>query len=500
MAAAGHEKTDSSGQASSGAKPGASTKQRKTTQLGDFKLLKKLGQGGMGEVYLALQCSLDRKVALKILSKELAKKPGLIDRFTREARAMAKLDHPYAVKAFVAESDKGLHYVAIEYIDGKSMQDWMDQLKRLSIGDSVRVVLDCADALQQAHEINLIHRDIKPDNILLTRRGVVKVADFGLAKVIDDEDMSMTRSGTGMGTPLYMPPEQARSAKHVDHRSDIYALGCTLYYFITGKLPFRAESLVDLISAKEAGKFKSARKLNSEVPERLDLIIDRAIASDPAHRYQSVADFANDLESLGVASGALTFVDEPTATGAARTPARRADATTKAPDKMPTRQATSAADAERSELSDRTQSQESWFVRHSDAKGQTKVSEMTTVQIRKGLKAGMLDAKAKACRTNGPREFLPLAQFAEFEAPMKQRLAKAQADARSQNMRDMYQKLDKQERKRQKWRWFKSLTQGVFGWFGLLIYLTIVAAVLYGGYWAVRFLVFPMISDSLNLQ
>ncbi len=107
------------------------------------------------------------------------------------------------------------------------MQDWIDKLETLDVGDAINVILCCADAMNHAHELNLIHRDIKPDNILVTKKGIVKVADFGLAKALDDEDMSMTQSGTGLGTPLYMPPEQARDAKNVDHRTDIYALGCT---------------------------------------------------------------------------------------------------------------------------------------------------------------------------------------------------------------------------------------------------------------------------------
>ena len=204
---------------------GKTGEKKKDVQLGDFKLLKKLGQGGMGEVFLANQVSLDRQVAIKILSREMAKKPGFVERFVREARAMARIDHPNAVKVYAADADKGLNYVAIEFIDGQSMQDWMDDKGKLSVGDAVHVVMCCADALAHAHEMNLIHRDIKPDNILVTKKGVVKVADFGLAKALDDGEMSMTQSGTGLGTPLYMPPEQARDAKIVDHRTDIYALG-----------------------------------------------------------------------------------------------------------------------------------------------------------------------------------------------------------------------------------------------------------------------------------
>src|SRR5207248_6262426 len=138
---------------------------------------------------------------------------------------------------------------------------------------ALHIVLACAHALQHAHELKLVHRDIKPDNVLLTRKGVVKLADLGLAKA-QDEDLSLTKTGTGAGTPLYMAPEQARDVKHVDHRSDIYSVGCMLYYFLTGKLPFTGETLVEVIDAKQKGKFTPARRLNADIPPRLDLIID----------------------------------------------------------------------------------------------------------------------------------------------------------------------------------------------------------------------------------
>ena len=150
---------------------------------------------------------------------------------------MAKLDHSNVVKVYAVDSFKGLHFAAIEYVDGKSVQDWLDQEEKFSVADAVHLTIAAAEGLKHAHDLNMVHRDIKPDNILLTSRGVVKVADFGLAKVLD-EDVSMTQSGTGLGTPLYMAPEQARSAKTVDQRSDIYALGATLYHMLTGTLPF----------------------------------------------------------------------------------------------------------------------------------------------------------------------------------------------------------------------------------------------------------------------
>ena len=180
-------------------KPAADTPKTEKKTLGDFEIERVLGKGGMGEVFLARQKSLDRLVALKVLSKEVGKKHGFVERFIREFRSMAKLDHPNAVKVYAADSTNGVHYAAIEYIDGQSMQKWIDKVGVLPVGDAIHVILRCADALRTAHEMNMIHRDIKPDNILLTKKGVVKVADFGLAKAVDDEDMSMTQAGTGLG-------------------------------------------------------------------------------------------------------------------------------------------------------------------------------------------------------------------------------------------------------------------------------------------------------------
>jgi serine/threonine-protein kinase len=469
---------------------------KKVSQLGDFLIIKKLGQGGMGTVYLAKQVSLDRQVALKTLSKEFAKKPDFVQRFIRECRAMAKLQHQNAVQVYAADSNQGIHYVAIEFIDGQSMQDWMDQLGKLSVGDALNVILTSADALRHAHELNMIHRDIKPDNILVTKKGVVKVADFGLAKAMD-EDVSMTQSGTGLGTPLYMAPEQARNAKHVDQRTDIYALGTTLYYFLTGKLPYSGSNTLELIMAKETGKFTPARRLNPDVPERLDLMIDKMIAKDPAHRYSTCAELMHDLENLHLDNPSLSFID-----GGAGTAARTAR---RAPTSVATSSArtaeiprSSAEDAARKEAEAAAKKPaEQWYVQHTNAQGKTVVTRMTTPQIQQAIKSGMLDLKAKAKRTANDQS-LPLAQFSEFESLMQQRAVKAQADARSTNMKEMYDKLDRQDRRQKRWRWLKNLTGGAFGYVGLLIYLALVCAALYGGYLGIKW-AYPFIAAKLGL-
>ena len=471
---------------------------KKVTQLGDFRLAKKLGQGGMGEVYLANQVSLDRKVALKVLSKELAKRTNFVERFLREAKSMAKLDHPYVVKVYGAGSDKGLHFVAIEFIDGQSMQDWMDSEKKLSIGDAVHVTMRCADALKEAHDQTLIHRDIKPDNILVTKKGVVKVADFGLAKALSDEDMSITASGTGLGTPLYMPPEQARDAKSVDHRTDIYALGVTLYYFVIGVLTFTGNNLVALITAKEKGRFEPAKKLNPDVPEKLDLIIHKMIDRDQDHRYATCDEIIAALDELKLENPALSFIGEGAATTATRKVDQKKGAAKAA--RIPAgADVSSADDAERRRAQEIAKKSKDivWFVRHENAKGKVTISRMPTVQVQQGIRAEMLDLKAQA-KQSANQEFMPLAQFPEFADLMKKRLVKAQAGARSDHMRDMYKKLDKEDRRRKRWRVFKRMGENTVGFVGLIVYLCIIVAVIVGAYVGIRAL-YPIIADAIGM-
>lgn len=448
-------------------------KRTKTTQVGDFKLLKKLGQGGMGTVFLALQISLDRKVALKTLSKELAAKPNLVERFIRECRSMAKLHHANIVQVFAADSFKGYHYVAIEYVDGKSLQDTMDQIKRMSVGDALHILLVCAEALKQAHDQNIIHRDIKPDNILLTKKGVVKLADFGLAKAMD-EDVSMTASGVGMGTPLYMPPEQARNAKHVDKRTDIYALGTTLYFLLTGQLPYSGENTIELILAKERSKHKSARSLNSEIPDRLDLMIDKMLAKDPNLRYADCDELIRDLSGLELDNASLSFIDDPDAVVITRKTGVARGAQTAAEQARGGNRLAKAA----------TSGPEMWYVRHRTRDGKTTTSRMDTESVRKALKAGLFDTQAKAARTRDG-DYLPLAQFAQFSAEVHSVAMKEKAEKRGRkNMSELYDQIDKEEQRRKKWRWLRQKLQSFGGFVQFLIYLGFLGGVGFGLWWA----------------
>ncbi len=487
---------------------GEAKKSKKITQLGDFKLERKLGQGGMGTVYLATQTSLDRKVALKTLSPEFAKKPDFVQRFLREARSMARLQHPNVVQVYAADSVSGVNFAAIEFIDGRSMQNWMNDVKQLNVGDALHVTLVCADALKHAHDQNMIHRDIKPDNILVTSKGVVKVADFGLAKALD-EDVSMTQSGTGLGTPLYMAPEQARNAKHVDKRSDIYALGSTLYYFVTGKLPFSGENTLELIIAKEKGTYTSARKLNPKVSERLDLIIGKMLLKDPKDRYADCADIIRDIGGLGLANPALSFIESSGGTAVVNASVAAASAaslsrmqggqgpgvnSTRSDVRLPppSDRLTSAQDAARNATKAAAVPNRNWFVQQKNAAGKVVIARMSTPEIMAGIKGETLDPAAKA-KDSPNGTFLPLMQYPEFQALASNRAVKMQADAKSRKTQDIYAKIDRQEARRKRWRWLRTLVSNVKGLVSLVVYLAVIVGVCFAAWqWGI-----PLVREKL---
>ena len=438
------------------------------TRLGDFQLKRRLGKGGMGEVFLARQISLDRTVALKTLTKELAKQDNFVRRFRREAQAMAKVDHNNVVKVYTVDSYLGIHFVAIEYIDGRSVQEWLDEKGLLSIPDAVHIAVACAEALHYAHSQNMVHRDIKPDNILLTSKGIVKVADFGLAKVMN-EDVSMTQSGQGLGTPLYMAPEQARSAKSVDQRCDIYALGTMLYHMLTGELPYVGDSTLELIIAKEKGVHKSAKQLRPQIPERLDLIIDKMIAKYPNHRYKSSEEVLRDLSQLDMHGQPLSFIERaestvrgsrtlaPTVTSVGATMGATAGGPTlplAGPQKSP---------------SNRT-----WYVQYHTPDGKPMMDKYSSRRVVKMINAGTLTPKARA-KASSDGSYLPLVRFAEFMDPINRQLARRAATGTNEDMQSLYKQVDRAERTRLRWRWVSNRWHGLVGGLGLLIWIIMIS-------------------------
>lgn len=468
-----------------------------TTSLGKYKLVKRLGKGGMGEVFLGEDTKLGRKAAIKVLSKALAGREDFVARFYKEARAMARVTHDNAVSVYDVDQDQNIHYVAMEYIDGQSMQKWMDAKGTLSVGDAVHVTLRCAEALQFAHNQNLIHRDIKPDNIMLTSKGKVKVADFGLAKATD-EDLSMTASGTGLGTPFYMAPEQARNAKHVDKRADIYALGVTLYYFLTGKLPFTGSSTVEVITAKEKGRFESARKLNSQVPDRLDLLVAKMMDKDPERRFKDCEELMQMLRGLGLEASSLSFIEGavPVSKGPASVSASQptrivspAAAVTRSTSPSAPRTSSEDAEMQARQNSAQTQDGDQWIVQYKNQQGKETISRFTTPQVITGFKNGLLDVKAKL-KKKPADAFMPIGFWPEFEKAVEGRNIKEKAEKKSLGLKAEFAKIDRQYG-RQNWvRYFKSLASGTAGFIQLIIWLTFV----FGGL-AALVIYFPTLWD-----
>ena len=267
------------------------------SKIGQYKVLKKLGQGGMGAVYQATHLELGRTVALKILPPRLAQDdPAALERFKREARSAAVLNHPNVVTIHYVGSEGEHHFIEQEFVDGESLQDRLEREGKLPIDDATRIVQDAAGALAAAHEQNIIHRDIKPANIMLTKKGEVKVMDFGLAKDVTAPSQ-LTMSGHIMGTPYYMSPEQCQ-AKKLDGRSDVYSLGATYYHLLTGSFPYSGDSLFDIMYQHKEGPIPQVQEKRPDAPASVQPVIDQAMAKKPEDRFQTMEDFAAALSNV----------------------------------------------------------------------------------------------------------------------------------------------------------------------------------------------------------
>ncbi len=278
--------------------------------LGDFQVERLLGRGGMGEVYLATQLSLNRPVALKVLRADFASNQRYLDRLKLEATAVARLNHPSIVHVYTLGCVDQTNFIAMEFVQGTNLRDYILKKGAVELPLALSIMRQTAQAIGTAGEAGLIHRDIKPENILLTRKGRVKVADFGLCRNLEG-NMAITQPGVTMGTPLYMSPEQAQGHA-IDHRSDLYSLGVTCYHMLTGVPPFRAENALALALKHVRETPRSMLVHRPELPLELDNLVLKLMAKDPADRYQSAADMLADLakirESLQVGSTA-TFSD-----------------------------------------------------------------------------------------------------------------------------------------------------------------------------------------------
>jgi eukaryotic-like serine/threonine-protein kinase len=262
---------------------------------GRYELHRRLGRGGMAEVYLARDQLLDRPVAVKVLFPALATDAGFVERFRREAQAAANLQHPNIVSVFDWGEANGTYFIVMEYVEGHTLADTLRDEGRLHPDRAAEITADIAAALGFAHRNRVVHRDVKPGNVLITRDGGVKVADFGIARAISDSsDQNLTKTGSVMGTATYFSPEQARGAQ-VDPRSDLYSLGVVLYEMITGRPPFAGDSAVAIAYKHVQENPVPPRRIDPALPETLEAITLKCLAKNPANRYPSAQDLRADL-------------------------------------------------------------------------------------------------------------------------------------------------------------------------------------------------------------
>jgi serine/threonine protein kinase len=264
--------------------------------VGDYDLIEKIADGGMGTVFKGRHRVSGQIVAVKLLANHLSNNQTYIQRFEKEYLAARDLNHPNIVAALEQGICSGRPYLVMEYVDGESLGDRLERDGQMPEGEAIQIIVAAARGLQRAHQQGLIHRDVKPDNIMLTADGGVKLADFGLVKELEG-DLNLTRTCRGLGTPHFMAPEQFRNAKQANARCDIYSLGATLYMMVTGKMPFAACAPLDAWMKKVNNDLVPARNIIPDLSERVNGAIHRAMDPEPNDRPSSCQEFIDDLTS-----------------------------------------------------------------------------------------------------------------------------------------------------------------------------------------------------------
>jgi serine/threonine-protein kinase len=259
----------------------------------------------MATVYKAVQLSLDRVVAIKVLPKRLSENAEYVKLFYKEGKAAAKLNHPNIVQAIDVGEAGGFHYFVMEYVEGHTLYDELTGGKVFSEAGALKVIIQIARALRHAHEQGLIHRDVKPKNIMMTNDGTAKLADMGLARAAADVEAAQAEAGRAFGTPYYISPEQIRGEVNVDFRTDIYSLGATLYHLVTGRVPFEAPTPVAVMQKHLKEPLTPPDHINTNLSAGIGEVVEVMMAKDRSQRYASTADLLLDLEAIAAGEAPL---------------------------------------------------------------------------------------------------------------------------------------------------------------------------------------------------
>ncbi|MBS3733953.1 MAG: serine/threonine protein kinase [Phycisphaerae bacterium] len=273
-------------------------KASRSQQIPGYQILEKIGAGAMATVFKARQLSLDREVAIKVLPRKMSENPEYVERFNREGRAAAKLNHANIVQAIDVGEAGGYHYFVMEYVEGHTLHDELAGGKVFSEAEALDIVIQIARALDHAHSQGLIHRDVKPKNIMITSEGVAKLADMGLARAAADVRAAEAEAGRAYGTPYYISPEQVRGEVDIDFRADIYSLGATLYHLVTGRVPFEASTPVAVMHKHLREPLVPPDHVRPELSAGVGEVVEVMMSKERRRRYGSTADLLLDLEAI----------------------------------------------------------------------------------------------------------------------------------------------------------------------------------------------------------
>lgn len=263
-----------------------------------YKVLEKLGAGAMATVFKAKQLSLDRLVAIKILPRKFSSNPQFIERFYAEGRAAAQLNHPNIVQAFDVGQAGEFHYFVMEYVDGQTVHDLILANKRFNEQEAIDIAVSVAEALEHAHQKGLIHRDVKPKNVMFTPQGVVKLADLGLARAIGDKEAAEAEAGKAYGTPYYISPEQIRGEVNIGPQADIYSLGATLYHMVTGSVPYNGKNPGEVMQKHLKSPLVQPDHVNPKLTAGISEVIERMMAKSRKDRYKNCQELLTDLRAV----------------------------------------------------------------------------------------------------------------------------------------------------------------------------------------------------------